>query len=180
LNDPELHSLDGEIAVITARIEQLLSQLKAAKAPSWDKVTQALNDLDVARSRGSKGKQAEALAYDKLARIIRRGTKVAARQEAIWDDLKDTISHKTRTTQVEYRRQLELGSWLPAADLLALLKGIMEKLREVIFDNVNDPKDARRMLVEVVKYAQNLLPPLPPRSRLLAEPRWRKRAVSRL
>jgi len=135
LADPDLTALDAELALLTARIGQLLERLSQAPAPPWGKAVEALNDVLTAEAADKDDKLAE------LARIVRTGADAARSQEATGDALRELIAERTRTAAAEWKRKHDLNAFLPKAQAVAL----MFMVRQAVVEEVKDRKTLQRI-----------------------------------
>jgi hypothetical protein len=135
LADPEITALDAELALLTARIGQLLDRLSEAPATPWGEAVEALDDVLTAGEAERDAKLAE------LARIVRTGAGAAKSQEATWDALRGLIAERTRTAAAEWRRRHDLDAFLPKAQAVAL----MFMVRQAVCEEVTDRKTLQRI-----------------------------------
>lgn len=155
LKDETLHSLDDDLALLQARMSQLLRDLSASEAPPWGKVVDALVSYEQARRGKDKDKSKRCMA--ELAQAIRQGSDAAREHERIWADIFDTINLKSRAAAQEHRRQVDLAALVPASDALAVFVAMMERTKLVLEDRL-DGQQARKVMSEIARSIHDLLP----------------------
>lgn len=128
LADPELLACAEEIALLQARIVELVDQLGRAAAPPWDALAGA---LDVVKAAGDADR-AGALAA--LERVIHGGANAAARQGELWGELQRTIALKGRLAQAEQALAQERGALVPMSMFLDFSKIVLQAARAIIAD----------------------------------------------
>jgi hypothetical protein len=149
LADPERTALGDELALLEARIGQLLQRLSESAAPPWAEALGSLDGLTAAVADGSAG--AFRVAFDHHARVVRAGAEAAAAQTAVWEELQDVIALKVKTASAEARRLHELRAYVPVEFCLTLVAAVTAAAR----DAVRDADDLRRL-------QQHLIAILPP------------------
>jgi hypothetical protein len=151
LTDPKLLELDAEVALLQARIAGLLRELGQVEAPPWGAAVESLNTLVMA-FHDDEG-VTEALAHH--AAVVRQGADAAANHERLWDKIQKTIDLKGRTSRLEWKRQMDLCHALPAAQVMALVGGILAAVEEICTHKYGD-KDTYR---QICRAALFYLPP---------------------
>jgi hypothetical protein len=150
--DEEITSLRDELALVTARIEQLLEQLGEGESPSWETARAAWDDFRAARPEDKQAKLAA------LGRIICAGAGAARNQDETWAQIRRWIRVRVRCSAAEHRRLMDLECFVPAADALMLFRALLETTRQVIRDRLKDPRQASELFREVCRGVQHLLP----------------------
>jgi hypothetical protein len=148
LADRELTSLHAELALLTIRADALLDQLSAIEAPPWAKVVDVLVSYERARRSGDKAEQDHC--FTELAGLIRTGSSAAAAQQAIWQELRDIVQERTRTSAAEHKRQIAMGAMMEVSQVMLFIDAWLAAAREVITD--------RDMLRRVSERTLALLP----------------------
>jgi hypothetical protein len=149
LADPERTALGDELAVLEARIGQLLRRLSESASPPWAEVLGTLDGLTAATHGGDAG--SFRVAFDHHARVVRAGAEAAAAQAAVWKELQEVINLKVKTASAEARRLHELRAYVPVEFCLTLVAAVTAAAR----DSVRDADDLRRLQRSLIA----ILPP---------------------
>jgi hypothetical protein len=103
LNDPALLELRGEMALIEARMSDVLRQLGTGESgQTWRTVQDAMRELLAALQMQPPDPNAQALALNTLRTTIDRG----AGDYALWNELGDLIDRKRKLVESETRRTI--------------------------------------------------------------------------
>jgi len=131
-NDPQLLENREEIALVDARIQDLLRRVDTGESGlAWAKAQKALATYDAAMKR-SEGTEAAA-AFDTLRDIIRHGVG----DTAAWNDLNTLIALRMKLAESERRRLVELSQTITVEQALLLIG----QLTGIINAEVKDPKE---------------------------------------
>jgi hypothetical protein len=107
LKDPDLHSMNDEMAALQSRLPQLFRSLNKTNAPPWGKAVDASVNCEQAKRSGDKAKAKRA--YAELSKFIRTDAEAAQSHEGVWANILEVISIKGKTAQAEHRREVDLG-----------------------------------------------------------------------
>jgi hypothetical protein len=156
LKDERLLEAKDEVALLEARVGELLGQLTTEPAPPWGRVVDALVACEHARARGS---DKDGGAFAALARLIRTGADAARSRAAVWRELRDTIGEKTRTARVEHRRQLESKVAMALAHERCgeFTEMLLTAAHEVVFAHLAGPA-AHDLLLALLQRTRDLIP----------------------
>lgn len=127
--DPELLSVRDEIALLDARISEVLAKIPDREpGSSW----RSLRSTFVAfRAALAKGKTAEANeSLDRLGILIGEGENEAV----TWTEIGSLIGQRARLSEVETRRLVEARAMLRIDELGMLIAGIVEAVRVNVKD----------------------------------------------
>lgn len=103
LNDPALLELRGEIALVEARMADVLRQLYSGESgATWRTAQKTMGDLLLALQMQPPDPNAQALALNALRDAINKG----AGDYALWDELRVLVDAKRRLTDSEARRAI--------------------------------------------------------------------------
>jgi hypothetical protein len=149
LADPERTVLADELALLEARIAQLLRRLSEAAPPPWAPALETLDDLTVATQGGNVARFRQA--FEAHARVVRAGAEAAAAQAAVWQELQEVISLKVKTAAAEAKRLHDFRAYVPVEFALGLVAAVAAAAK----DAVRDADDLRRL-------QQHLIAILPP------------------
>lgn len=140
LADPELLSLSSEIALLDARVSELLSE---AGSDSWRGAQDALASLRAAMRSGDAGKAGEYL--ERLDAVIDGGTRAAG----AWEEILAAIDNRRKLVDTQ-RKLLEARGHLVDIDkVLAIIGGVLDIVRQ----NVSDRRERARVGREISKLA---------------------------
>jgi hypothetical protein len=149
LADPERTGLADELAVLEARVGQLLRRLSESAAPPWAEAVETLDGLTAATHGGDAG--SFRVAFDRHDRVVRAGAEAAAAQAAVWEELQDVIALKVKTASAEAKRLHDLRAYIPVELALGLVAAVASAARET----VRDADDLRRLQQSLI----SILPP---------------------
>jgi hypothetical protein len=130
LADPDLGCLRGELALQTARVEDLLRQLSREEGPAWTTLVLALDVLQLARSKGEPVDAALAT----LDQLIRSGAACAQSRRAAWAEVRALMQEKTRTSAAESKRLADLQGVVRVEDALLWARALLTAAREEVTD----------------------------------------------
>jgi hypothetical protein len=130
LADPDLGSLRGELALQTARVEDLLRQLSHEEGPAWSTLVLALDVLQLARTKGEPVDAALA----SLDGLIRSGAACAQSRRAAWAEVRALMQEKTRTSAAESKRLADLQGVVRVEDALLWAGALLTAAREEVTD----------------------------------------------
>jgi hypothetical protein len=130
LADPDLGCLRGELALQTARVEDLLAQLATQEGPAWSTLVLALDVLQMARSKGEPVDAALAT----LDGLIRSGAACAQSRRAAWAEVRALMQEKTRTSAAESKRLADLQGVVRVEDALLWARALLTAAREEVTD----------------------------------------------
>lgn len=141
-DDPELIACRKEMAVLTARMEELYSKLDTDESGSaWKAARIALAAYRDAEMAGDEdGKK---MAMKALARAVERGFG----DYAIWDEVKDLSESLRRLRETELKRLQALQSFVDTKSVIALV----QRLLAIVKDHVRDSATLRLILSQVDK-----------------------------
>lgn len=128
LEDPELLSTRAEIALVEARLAELLGRLTTGESgAAWRAAADALTLLEVALAGDGKGVSG-ALAH--LRTIIAAGVGEAA----TWRELYAVLDQRTRLAESERRRLVEAHQVITVERALLLVSALSEVVRRHVTD----------------------------------------------
>jgi hypothetical protein len=136
---------------LQGRIATLLQEMQLTEPPPWHASVESLNDLVLAVQRG-KGVE-EALG--RHAHIVRSGADAAANQERCWERIQKAIDLKARASHLDWKRQCDLRTVLPADQVLSLVDAILAAVEDLTHDHTGGRELYRKICVRAIRY----LPP---------------------
>lgn len=127
--DPDLLELRSEIAVIDARLIDLVGRVDTGESGHWWKQMRATwSKFISARSKQDAELMADLL--DELGTTIRMGYS----DYAAWRELASTISQRRRLVESERRRLVEIQTLINSEQAMALLTSIVSVIRDHVPD----------------------------------------------
>jgi hypothetical protein len=126
--DPELLSLRDDLALLEARVVELLKGLGQAPRRPWAKLVRAFAKVEAAAG----GERDEALAA--LGRLLRGNADAARLYEATWRELREMSQEKARLVLAELRQLTEMGQTMTNEEVLTLFAAFLTTCRDAILD----------------------------------------------
>lgn len=140
LRDDDIASLRDELALLTARIGEILENLE--ELPPWERATQLY-------TRFLETGDGEDLQV--LGSLLYEGNDAANRQGAAWDELKKLIDLKAKTSAAEWKRLKDLETMVTVEDALMFAQSFIDAAARVIED--------KKLLYRLQEETLCLLPP---------------------
>jgi hypothetical protein len=132
MNDPELLSLEQDIALLTVRASELLEALGQSEAPPWGQAVETLNDLAAALQMGDQDKIKETMAEH--SKVVRQGTAAARAYESTWRELREVIQDKAKASRAEWSRLGDLQATLTAGQAMLFVTSLLEAVKREVSD----------------------------------------------
>jgi hypothetical protein len=128
-HDPRLLELRDEVALIDARIGDLLTRVDTGESGAlWQHLTTARMELMAAKRAGDFRGQGEAL--NRILDLIGQGhTDYRA-----WGELASVLEQRRRLVESERKRLVEAGLMITAEQALALIGAVMQAVKEHVHD----------------------------------------------
>lgn len=141
LNDPELVDLTREIALIDARIEELVGRIDSGESGAiWKALRDAHKEL--MQARFAEDKQGQADAINKIGGLIQRGFA----DNAAWVDIFEAIEMRRVAVQTEARRRQAMQDSITSKQAMALVAALIMAVRR----HVADPSILRAVSADVM------------------------------
>lgn len=151
LSDPELLELRSEIALLDARLGELLDSVDTGEnRKRWDKLSRVWEKYCDAEEAGNVRDQKRLAAS--LDKLITRGHSEAQ----AWAEIQTTIELRRKVVTAENRRENEARQTITVEQAIALLGVALESLREAV-ERYAEPEVARYILVDASATYQRLL-----------------------
>lgn len=129
VNDPELLALREDVALIDARLADLLRRVDSGESGQlWKDVRQAYQSFIKARRRGDD--EAAAAAFDELGELIERG----ASDHAAWSEIAALLEQRRRLVESERRRLVEMQQVITAEQAMVLIAAVVDVVRKHVSD----------------------------------------------
>jgi hypothetical protein len=111
---------------------ELTKQLAQLETPPWTTTVEALNDYILALKCKDKAKTAKTLT--KLQKTVREGADPAENYESAWKELREILQEKAKLVAGENRRLENIGGFVRTEELMIVLYGLLECIRENVDD----------------------------------------------
>ncbi len=144
-SDPELLSLRNEIALVDARIEDVLGRVDCGEAGClWRDLRAAYVRMTKAQAGGDIAAGSQALV--EIGGLIQRG----AADDAAWDDLGRWIEKRRKLTESEAKRLVALRLVITAEEAMALIAA----LEAIVKKHVSDRQALRAIAADLYELAR--------------------------
>lgn len=131
INDPQLHDLKSEMALVNTRIKELLSKLDLEPDGSaWEYIKDARSGIKVAMRADDKTMMIAAIGF--LDDVINR----AYDDSNIWDNITRLIEQQRKLAESYRKIVADAETTITAENIL----GIAGAIVRIISDHVSDPK----------------------------------------
>lgn len=145
LADPDRLSMDEELALVDARIQELLQELNTpASSAAWGALQAAIADFQSAQAKKSVAGMHKA--FSSIQDLSEQGVGRAA----AWAEVRQLIDQRKNLVESEERRALASGKAIPAEKVRAVLAS----LSQMILDEVPDAKARRRLAERMIAMVQ--------------------------
>lgn len=129
LDDPELLSLQTDVALVTERINGLLERVSSGESGSaWKQLQRSWREFRRHRSTGNVVKMQEAL--EQLAEPLEQGIA----DHAAWEELGLQLDRRARLADQEQKRLEKLQATLTIEEALGLLGTVLDVLKRHVAD----------------------------------------------
>ena len=155
LTDPEIHSIQHEVAVAQVRLQELLRRDETGDlGHAWLDLDAALTAFDAAERAGDVG--AMRLALEEMRTQTRRGKQ----DYLLWQEILSTNTTVANLRIKEHKRLVDLELLMTAQDAEQLFGGLQIDVRTAILKHA-PPEMARTILLDIqeglrVRYAHAL------------------------
>ena len=131
LADPNILSMEGELALVDARIAELLTALGDGGSPSalWVELGRHADDLERAIGRGDKTAQRSAVGAILALRAEGR------RAAQTWSELDRLIERRRRVAETEQKRIVAAQASITVAELTTIVMVLLADARDTLGDN---------------------------------------------
>lgn len=138
--DPELLGLREEIALIDARLSQLLEKVNRGETEMlFPRIQEAFRQVMLGKSQHNEFLELQA--FDKLKTLIEEG---ASESEA-WGEIRQSIKLRAELSRGEIKRLETMQQMITATQAMSLLARVVT----VIKDNVEDPTTVHKIAIAI-------------------------------
>jgi hypothetical protein len=129
LDDPELIALNDEIALIDARLAELLGRIDSGESMSvWEKLRKAYQALREAQAAKDVAGTVDAL--NVLGDMIERG----GRDDETWNQIYYLLDQRRKLTESERKRRVDMQQMVTAERLTILMTAVQDAIRRNVHD----------------------------------------------
>jgi hypothetical protein len=130
LNNPDKLALDAEIALLDARLADLLKHIDAGESGRlWNKLRETVREYEVAqRGRDTAG---VALAVNTLMDLVKRGQHDAAS----WQELRAVLQERRKLVESERKRLVEAQQMISIDQAMAMMGILVDSVRTHVRDD---------------------------------------------
>lgn len=140
ISDPELLTLNDEIAALQARAMQLMERLTDGDTYQlWQDLRNAQDELETARSNGDA--QQMAFWMNETTKLIKKGASEAGR----WRELRETFIDMERLKKTEIARRKIAQDSITAQEGMLLVMNLVNIIREEVTDRETFRRVATRI-----------------------------------
>jgi hypothetical protein len=140
MDDPDLLNITRDLALLEARITDLLQRVDFGEAGRhWSKAQNTFVAFKDAVDRGDS--ETMRIHLNSLERILAKGTA----DYAAWEEVISTIEQRRKLTETEMRRLEKMNQFVTAEQVSTLMASIAEAAKRVI----QDPKILNEFTVEL-------------------------------
>ncbi len=129
LNDPDLLAMRADVALVEARLADLLKRVDSGESGAlWGKLQATWLGLEKARKEADTANMAALMAT--LGSLINRG---AADRET-WGEVVFTLDQKRKLSESERKRLIDLQQMMTSEQAMALLAAVIDVVRTNVTD----------------------------------------------
>lgn len=152
-NNPDLIEMSDHIALLEARIQQVLIELKdEGTVPSWSAMRAMFETLETALLSGDVDKVVPAL--DAMHKLLDDGK----RWDTTWASVLETMEQLRKLTDTEVKRKKELNQMVPVERVVALMAAVAEAVKR----HVKSPEEIQAVYREFAQlHGTNTIPAAP-------------------
>lgn len=142
--DPDLLALQDEVALIDARLTDLLKRVDTGESgATWAALGKVFRAYQRALTRGKTDDAADAL--EMLASLIATG----ATDEAAWSEIRAVVDQRRKLVESERKRLVELQMVVGADQAMLMVRALVSSVRE----HVRDPHVLRAITDDLARLA---------------------------
>jgi len=143
LSDPQLLELNDEIALLDARLTQLLERIEVGESHSlWLEAQRAIMQLQAGVRSQNRNKIEQALI--RLDQLVKSGLN----EYRAWHEVESIIQQRARLVESQRRRAIELEVMIQIPEVLAYMAALSLAVRKRVIEYV--PDEYQRPLLQAV------------------------------
>jgi hypothetical protein len=143
LNDSELTSMRDGLALIDARLSELLGSLDKSKAPPYERLFEL-----AAHYRNAKTAAGRNAAFAKIEELIWEGEQSAHNTQAVWREIRNLLAQRSSALFTEAKTRKDLGQYIELEKVMVFGRAVFESIQVEIADK----ELCRRVFKTVLKY----------------------------
>jgi len=157
VNDPELLSLDHEIAVVDARVGEVMQGIgRGESGKIWSVLSKLKHDVDYGvRQRRLSAKMDDKDGEISGAKLVADSTneimkliEVGSAEWAQWEEVVNLFERRRRLVDSEQKRRMNMQNLVRVEDAKILLDAMVHALHEAVGENVEDLDEQRATIVQ--------------------------------
>lgn len=140
LSNPELLDMADHIALLEARIQEILNKATDGEpVPRWKEVAEVFADVETAMLSGDKDRFIPAM--ERMHLMLDAGEK----WDRTWDQVQGTMEQLRKMTDTEVKRKKELHQMVPVERVIILMAAVATAVKR----HVTDPEQIQGVLMEL-------------------------------
>lgn len=129
-SDPQLLALRDEVALVDARLADLLGRVDTGEsARRWQEAQEAFEELRRAQRKGKDGAKEFIAALDDLEQALRSGN-----DYGLWAEIASVVDLRKRLVESERKRLVEMQQMITAERAMVLLSRVVDIIRTHVTD----------------------------------------------
>lgn len=141
-SDVDLTALGAEIGLLTVRISALLEKLENSDAPSWELVLTKWGGFVNSLPAGYEKE------LEEIRNLICQGMAASVEEKQTWQEIREVIQEKTRTSGAEWSRLRDLQCLVHIDNVMVMWRGVLEALRM----NITDQTMLKAVTADVLRF----------------------------
>lgn len=131
LSDPDLLAMREEVALVDARLGDLLKRVDSGESGLvWDLLQKVYHEFVEVRGLGNEGAREAAAKLTEMARLIQRGTA----DRVAWGEIGDLLEQRRKLVESERKRLLDLQLVITADKAMLLMAAVVDVIRRNVTD----------------------------------------------
>lgn len=125
--DPDLLSATSEIALMTARLEDLLKRADSGESSRiWGKLSEAVDEFEDKSAMGMP-------TSNEVARI-RKLCDAGQQDWMLWKDVEELLEQRRRHLDYEMKRRVQMAAMVPIEEVISTAAALLNAVREEVDD----------------------------------------------
>jgi len=152
LEDDQRLALEDEIAVVDARLRDLLARVDTGEAGLvWRRLQDTFADFTAANRANDREEMAAAL--NELGRLIGRGNA----DYAAWHEVNNMLALRMRLTESERKRIMEAQQFVTVDKLMVYTAAVSDAIKQAVTRNITDTRLRSIILADAADELRRLL-----------------------
>lgn len=144
VSDPELLNLSEEIALVDARVSDVLSRVDSGESGRrWRELGRLRGEFLAAQRRQDQERMAEVLAD------ILNGVRAGQADFEAWAEVVDLLERRRRLVESEQKRRMAMHLVVKVEEATQAMLFLTDSLRDAVLEHVDDGGVRRRVLSDV-------------------------------